>query len=92
MSQAGHTYSVRTWDTDMDAYTPQAGMSLPWEGLSLWQLRDALRELRSMGYPCHRFRDADGNHCDNDTFVLVERSDFATDGIRARVHGQRRSA
>jgi hypothetical protein len=43
-----HTYSVRTWDVDLQEYTPQAGLSLPWDGLSLWQLKQALRELRLM--------------------------------------------
>lgn len=77
---APHTYSVRTWDTDEQAYTPQVGMSLPWQGLTLWQLKVALRELRDMGYSCHRTRDPDGGHDDNDWCVLVERDDEMTDG------------
>lgn len=77
-----HTYSIRTWDGDLQAYTPQAGLSLPWNGLSLWQLRQAMRELRAMGYSCHRFRDPDGDHDDNDHSVLIERDDEETDGRR----------
>lgn len=77
-----HTYTVRTWDTDAQAYTPQAGLSLPWHGLSLWQLRVALWELRRMGYATHRYRDADGSHDDNDWCVLIERDDEVTDGRR----------
>ena len=77
-----HTYSVRTWDGDEQAYTPQAGLSLPWCGLTLWQLKAALRELRDMGYSCHRTRDHDGGHDDNDWCVLVERDDEMTDGGR----------
>lgn len=77
-----HTYSVRTWDTDEQAYTPQEGLSLPWHGLTLWQLKAALRELRRMGYSCHRLRDTDGGHDSNDWCVLVERDDEMTDGKR----------
>jgi hypothetical protein len=77
-----HTYSVRTWDTDVQAYTPQEGLSLPWNGLTLWQLRQALQELRSMGYSAERYRDPDGSHDDNDWTVLVERDDELTDGRR----------
>ena len=76
------TYTVRTWDTDEQAYTPQIGLSLPWNGLTLGQLRQALHELRRMGYTCHRFRDSDGGRDDNDWAVLVEREDFLTDGTR----------
>lgn len=79
---ADHTYSVRTWDGDLERYTPQAGLSLPWRGLTIWQLRAALRELRGMGYTAHRYRDEDGEHFDNDYYVLVERDDEETDGTR----------
>lgn len=75
-----HTYSVRTWDMDEQAYTPQPGLSLPWRGLTLWQLRQALKELRNMGYPAHRIRSERGTHNDNDWAVLVEREE--TDGTR----------
>jgi hypothetical protein len=77
-----HTYSVRTWDTDEQAYTPQAGLSLPWRGLTLWQLKVALKELREFGYSAHRYRCENGGHEDNDPMVLVERDDEETDGTR----------
>lgn len=76
------TYTIRTWDMNEQAYTPQAGLSLPWQGLTLWQLRRALQELRGMGYRAQRFRDGDGSHDDNDWCVLVEREDEMTDGRR----------
>jgi hypothetical protein len=82
MTEPTHTYSVRTWDTDEQRYTPQDGLSLPWRGLTLWQLRQALRELQGMGYTCHRYRDSNGDHADNDYYVLVERDDEETDGVR----------
>jgi hypothetical protein len=62
------TYRVRTWDAEAGEWTPQAGLSLPSHGLSLGQLRAALKELRQMGYSCHRTRDGD-----SDPFVLVEK-------------------
>lgn len=82
MSADRHTYSVRTWDPEEQRYTPQAGLSLPWEGLTLWQVRRALKELRSMGYTAHRYRSASGDHHENDFYVLVERDDQQTDGTR----------
>ena len=68
-------YSIGTWDTDREAYTPQRGLSVPSFNITLRQLRTALRELRNMGYSCHRYRDQDGDHWDTDTSVLVERTD-----------------
>lgn len=68
-------YSVGTWDAELEAYTPQVGLSVPCINVPLNVLRQILRELRAMGYSCHRFRDADGSHDDNDTSVLVERTD-----------------
>jgi len=68
-------YSVGTWDTDRQAYTPQRRLSVPSFNMTLGQLRTALRELRAMGYSCHRYRDEDGDHWDTDTSVLVERTD-----------------
>lgn len=76
-------YSVMTWDTDEQAYTPQAGMTVPSQNVPLSGLLAALRQLRSMGYSCHYRRDADGSHDDNDWSVLVERTDGALmDGKR----------
>jgi len=68
-------YSVGTWDTDQQAYTPQVGLSVPSLNVPIGTLRQAMRELRRMGYPCHRRRDSDGSYDDNDWAVLVERTD-----------------
>jgi hypothetical protein len=76
-------YSVGTWDTDEQAYTPQAGLTVPSQNVPLPGLLAVLRQLRSMGYTAHRYRDADGCHDDNDWSVLVERTDGAImDGRR----------
>lgn len=66
-------YFVSTWDTDADDYTPQAGMTVPSQYVTLWQLKAALKELRLMGYSCHYRRDPDGGHQDNDTSIYVGR-------------------
>lgn len=49
------------------------GMRLTRHSDQHYQLRQAFRELRRMGYECHRYR-----HGDNDASVLVERTDGAT--------------
>lgn len=66
-------YSVGTWDTDLQAFTPQLGLAEPSINVALWQVRAVLRELREMGYSCHRVRDGDEH--DSDPYVLVERTD-----------------
>lgn len=67
-------YSVGTWDTDTQSYTPQDGV--PAFNLTLAQLLGSLRALRrDHGYTAHRLRDEDGGHEDNDWTVLVERTD-----------------
>lgn len=68
-------YSIGTWDTDTQAYTRQEGLTVQSENVPLATMRQVLRELRMMGYSCHRYRDADGTHNDNDWSVLVERTD-----------------
>ncbi len=68
-------YSVGTWDTVRQAYTPQRGLSVPSFNMTWKQLLVALRELKSMGYSCHRVRDSDGWYENNDWCVLVERTD-----------------
>lgn len=68
-------YSVGTWDTDKQAYTPQRGLSVPSFNITWRQLLVAMRELREIGYSCHRYRDSDGTHEDNDWSVLIERTD-----------------
>jgi hypothetical protein len=43
-------YYVRTWDAELQEFTPQEGVS---EGPhTLWGLKHALRELRELGYEC----------------------------------------
>lgn len=65
-------YSVGTWDTNKQAYTPQTS---PAFNLTIGQLRAALKGLRSLGYQAHRKRDTDGSYDNNDWAVLVERTD-----------------
>lgn len=68
-------YSVGTWDYDKQAYTPQRGLTVPSFNITLAQLRQAVRDLRKLGYSAHRFRDSDGDYDDNDWTVLIERTD-----------------
>lgn len=68
-------YSIATWNPDRQAYTPQRGLSVPSFNITWKQLIIAVRQLRSMGYSCHRFRDSDGDYDDNDWTVLIERTD-----------------
>lgn len=68
-------YSVGTWDTDKQAYTPQRGLSVPSFNINREQLRIAMKELRAMQYSCHRYRAEDGTYDDNDWCVLIERTD-----------------
>lgn len=72
-------YSVGTWDTDAQAYTPQVGLRVPSIGIDKGTLRTALKELRSRGYSAHRVRDSNGDYDDNDWCVLVERTDNMTE-------------
>lgn len=67
-------YSVGTWCTERQAYSPQRGV--PSINLTLAGLRRSLRALKQLGYSCHYVRDADGSHeyC-NDEKVMVERTD-----------------
>ena len=57
----------------------QIGVSVPAFNITRRQLRTAMRELRRMGYSVHRLRDSDGSHYDNDTDVLIERTDGKPD-------------
>ena len=67
-------YSVGTWDTEEQAYTPQNGLTR-WLNLTQGQLRQAIQELRECHYKADRKRAADGTHDDNDGWVLIERTD-----------------
>lgn len=72
---AGPSYRVRTWDQNaghFGQFTVQKGLSVPSDGMTLRQLRVALRELRNMGYTCERVRSQDGSYS-SDPSVLVER-------------------
>lgn len=66
-------YSVGTWDTEVQGYTPHEGLGVPMVNVDVHGLRRALKALRNEGYTCHRFKHAD----DSDTSVLVERTDGA---------------
>ena len=66
-------YSVGTWDSDCQAYTPQIGVADS-INITLAQLRRALKRLRALGYNADRVRLPDGEH-DSDPMVLVERTD-----------------
>lgn len=68
-------YSIGTWDTHLQAYTPQEGLSFPSQNVPWRTLLNVVRELKNMGYSCHRVRDKDGCHDDNDWSVLIERTD-----------------
>lgn len=68
-------FSVGTWDSPRQAYTPQKGLSVPSFNITLRQLRVALRELREMDYGAYRRRAPDGSHDENDWSVIVERTD-----------------
>ncbi len=68
-------YSVGTWDADRQSFTPQRGVTVPAFNITLPQLRQAVRELKAMGYGAYRVRDADGTHDTNDPMVLIERTD-----------------
>lgn len=73
--EAEPLYSVGTWDTDRQSYTPQAGLSVPSFNMTRRQLLVAVRELRRMGYSAHYVRGSDGEHDANDPMVLIERTD-----------------
>lgn len=62
----GRLYSVTTWDSELQEFTPQDGLMVPALGVDLAGVRAALRELRTLGYSCHRRRGPDGAHFDND--------------------------
>lgn len=66
-------YSIGTWDMDEQAYSPHDGV--PAFNLTIHELRRSMRMLRNYGYSCHRYRNEDGGHDDNDFAVLIERTD-----------------
>lgn len=69
-------YSIRTWDPELQKYTPQ--IDVPCDNLTRAQLVASMRMLQDVGYSCHRIRerDDDGNHtgyADSDPSVMIER-------------------
>jgi hypothetical protein len=70
-------YSIGTYDMELQEFTPHHGMRC--DNLTLWQLKDAMQELKRQGYECHR-----SGGC-SDPSVWVERQqpaapDAATNG------------
>ena len=76
-SECKPRYSVGTWDGDEQAYTPQIGV--PAFNLTVHELRQSMRMLVNCGYSVHRRRDSYGSYDDNDTSVLIERTDGMTE-------------
>lgn len=74
-TEAQALYSIGTWDSGAQAYTPQVGVTGPSINIQLGELRRRMRELRRMHYSAHRRRDANGCRDDNDWAVLIERTD-----------------
>lgn len=70
-------YSIGTWDIDAQAYTPQAGVNCL--NITRADLRRRIGSLRCMGYSCHRRGNVRDGHDDNDTSVLIERTDGMPD-------------
>lgn len=68
-------YSVGTWDADLQAFTEQAGLTVPSQNIPWRGLLQVYRELRKMNYGCYRKRDEYGEHSWNDWSVLIERTD-----------------
>lgn len=68
-------YSVGTWDSDLNGFTVQAGLTVPSINVPLNVVRQITRELRQMGYTAHRKRSPDGGYWDNDASVFFERTD-----------------
>ena len=69
-------YSIGTWDTELQAYTPQHGVSCFY--LSRAELRQSIAQLRRLGYSAHRRGNTRDGHDDNDWAVLIERTDGRT--------------
>lgn len=66
-------YRITTWDSENRRWSPQVGLREPWDNLTLFELRTAMRGLQQMGYECRN----------GDPSVMVERIGFAeVDGSR----------
>lgn len=67
-------YSIGTWDTDAQGFTPQEGV--PAINLTRRQLVASMRMLQDYGgYTCHRYGNMTQHDRDSDTSVLIERTD-----------------
>lgn len=74
MTQPKPRYSVTTWNPDTQEHTPQAGLGVRSQMVTLWGLRRALRALRELGYTCHRMHRRGGGYFDEiDDDVYVQR-------------------
>jgi len=71
-------YSIGTWDTDAQGFTPQLGLSRSPINCTWRDMLQICRELCQMGYSCHYRRDPNGEHSENDPMVLIERTDGMT--------------
>lgn len=71
-------YSIGTWDSEQQAYTPQTDDLNRWINVDWQGLLRALRELKNeWGEDPYRVRFADGSR-DSDWRTLVERTDGKT--------------
>lgn len=79
MTEQTPLYSIGTWDTESQAFTPQE--DVPAFNLTRKQLVESMRMLRQCGYSCHRYRYREENGefekwaSESDSFVLIERTD-----------------
>lgn len=71
-------YSIGTWDSDRECFSPHPHMKTPWLNVNIHGLRRHLKELKTKGYSCHRLRHND-NTVDSDPAVLVERTDGSSE-------------
>ncbi len=71
-------YSIGTWDSDREYFSPHPYMTTPWLNVDIHGLRRHLKELKSKGYSCHRVRHNDST-VDSDPSVLVERTDGSSE-------------
>jgi hypothetical protein len=71
-------YSIGTWDTEEQAYTPQVGVTKSFN-ITRSELRKAIKDLRDMGYSADRRGNVRDGHDDNDWMVLIEQTDGDTE-------------
>ena len=72
-------YDVLTWDSNLEEYSEQDGMTVPSRGVSWCGMLAALRELRrKWGYLAHR------DHEESDPSVLVQRM-YPTLGVGRKI-------